>query len=147
MTLYLVDKSAFEQQRHSVAADETLRALATENRLATCEIVALELLYSARGVADYEQKWVDLQALPWLHVTQAVMTRAVTTQRLLAARGQHRRPLPDLIIAAAAAEHDATVLHYDNDFDLIAAVTGQPTRWIVAPRTGIPPSSSPPNPS
>jgi len=136
VTLYLVDKSAFEQQRHSVAADETLRALATENRLATCEIVALELLYSARGVADYERRWVDLQALPWLHVTQAVMTRALTTQRLLAARGQHRRPLPDLIIAAAAAEHDATVLHYDHDFDLIAEVTGQPTRWIVAPGTG-----------
>ena len=71
MTLYLVDKSAFEQQRHSVAAEEALRALVTENRLATCEIVALELLYSARGVADYERRWVDLQALPWLHVTQA----------------------------------------------------------------------------
>jgi predicted nuclease of predicted toxin-antitoxin system len=41
--------------------------------------------------------------------------------------------LPDLVIAAAAAEHDATVLHYDRDFDLIAAVTGQPTRWIVPP--------------
>ena len=48
-----------------------MRALATENRLATCEIVALELLYSARGVADYEQRWVDRQGLPWLHVTQA----------------------------------------------------------------------------
>ena len=80
MTLYLVDQSAFEQQRRSVAADETLRALATENKLATCEIVALELLYSARGVADYEQRWVDLQALPWLHVTQAVMTAYLGAQ-------------------------------------------------------------------
>ena len=64
------------------------------------------------------------------------MIRALITQRLLAARGQHRRPLPDLIISAAAAEHDATVLHYDHAFDLIAEVTGQPTRWIVAPGTG-----------
>jgi hypothetical protein len=23
------------------------------------------------------------------------------------------------------------VLHYDHDFDLIAAVTGQPTEWVV----------------
>jgi len=136
VTLYLVDKSAFEQQRHSNAADDTLRALANENALATCEIVALELLYSARGVADYEQRWADLQVLPWLHVTKAVMTRALTTQRLLAALGQHRRPIPDLVIAAAAAEHDATVLHYDRDFDLIVAATGQPTRWIVPPGTG-----------
>jgi len=52
VTLYLVDKSAFEQQRHSSAADETLRALAN-----------------------------------------------------------------------------------DRDFDLIAAATGQPTRWIVPPGT------------
>lgn len=134
--LYLVDESAFEQQRHSTAANETLRALASENRLATCEIVALGLLYSARSAADYEQRWADLQALPWLHVTKAVMTRAMSTQRLLAARGQHRRPIPDLVIAASAAEHGATLLHYDRDFDLIAAVTGQPTRWIIDPGTG-----------
>jgi predicted nucleic acid-binding protein len=134
--LYLVDKSAFEQQRHSSAADDMLRALASQNALATCEIVALELLYSARGVVDYEQRWADLQALPWLHLTEAVMTRALGTQRLLAARGQHRRPIPDLVIAAAAVEHDATVLHYDRDFDLIAAVTGQPARWIVPSGTG-----------
>jgi predicted nucleic acid-binding protein len=27
-------------------------------------------------------------------------------------------------VAAAAEEHDLTVVHYDADFDLIAAVTG-----------------------
>jgi hypothetical protein len=34
---YLVDKSAFEQQRHSTAADELLKMLAAEGRLAVCE--------------------------------------------------------------------------------------------------------------
>jgi predicted nucleic acid-binding protein len=34
-------------------------------------------------------------------------------------------------VAAAAEEHDLTVVHYDADFDLIAAVTGQRCRWIV----------------
>jgi len=28
-------------------------------------------------------------------------------------------------VAAAAEEHDLTVVHYDADFDLIASVTGQ----------------------
>jgi hypothetical protein len=28
------------------------------------------------------------------------------------------------------------LLHYDHDFDLIAEVTGQRTRWIVPPGTG-----------
>jgi hypothetical protein len=46
---------------------------------------------------------------------------------------QHRHfRLPDLIIAATAEEHGATVLHYDADYDRIAAVTGQPAEWIAA---------------
>jgi len=39
----------------------------------------------------------------------------------------------DLLIAAAAESARLTLLHYDADFDTIAAVTGQPIRWI-APR-------------
>lgn len=131
MTVHLVDKSAFEQQRHSAAADAVLKALAHNGHLAVCEIVALELLYSARGAADYEKRWAGLQSLVWLPVDAEVTRTALDIQRKLAATGQHRRPIPDLLIAATAAVHGATVLHYDRDFDLIAAVTGQPTRWIV----------------
>jgi predicted nucleic acid-binding protein len=56
---------------------------------------------------------------------------ALTLQRRLAERGQHRRPIPDLLIAATALVHGAALLHYDMDFDLIADVTGQETRWII----------------
>ncbi len=38
-------------------------------------------------------------------------------------------------VAAAAQVEGLTVLHYDGDFDLIAAITGQPTEWVVAPGT------------
>jgi predicted nucleic acid-binding protein len=38
---------------------------------------------------------------------------------------------PALTIAAAAEGAEATVLHYDEDYERIAAITGQPTRWIV----------------
>ena len=41
------------------------------------------------------------------------------------------RPLPDLLIAAAAEAAGLPVLHYDTDFDLVAAVTGQESRWVV----------------
>lgn len=136
MTLFLVDKSAFEQQRHSSEADATLRALAVENRLAVCEIIALELLYSTRGPADYEERWLRLRSLVWLPVDAAVSGRALDLQRELARRGQHRRRIPDLLIAATALVHDATVLHYDKDFDLIASITGLPARWIIARGTG-----------
>lgn len=53
-----------------------------------------------------------------------------------ARRGTHRRPIPDLLVAATALEHDATVLHYDRDFDLIAEVTDLSARWIIPPGTG-----------
>jgi predicted nucleic acid-binding protein len=39
-------------------------------------------------------------------------------------------------IAAAAEAAGLTVLHYDEDFDRIAEVTGQPTRWL-ADRGGL----------
>jgi len=53
-------------------------------------------------------------------------------QRELAVASRHRgAAIPDLLIAAVAERHEVTVLHYDRDFDRIAAVTGQPAQWIV----------------
>ncbi|GAB4048417.1 PIN domain-containing protein [Catellatospora paridis] len=70
----------------------------------------------------------------WFDVTTAAMDRAMEVHLSLAASSQHRHfRLPDLIIAATAEQHGATVLHYDADYDRIAAVTGQPVEWI-APR-------------
>lgn len=133
---YLADKSAYEQQRHSNAADELLKALAGEGALYMTEVVALELLYSARNRADYDRRWDGLRTLPWLQLTAAVSARALEVQRQLARRGQHRRPIPDLLVAATALEHGATVLHYDRDFDLIGEVTELSARWIIPAGTG-----------
>jgi predicted nucleic acid-binding protein len=41
--------------------------------------------------------------------------------------------LADLLIAASAEAAGCTVWHYDEDFDRVAEITGQPTLWI-APR-------------
>lgn len=38
-----------------------------------------------------------------------------------------------LLIAASAELADLVLVHYDRDYDAIASVTGQATRWI-APR-------------
>ena len=47
-------------------------------------------------------------------------------QLLLADHGHHRAPsVPDLLVAATAELTGLTVLHVDNDFDLIATATGQ----------------------
>jgi hypothetical protein len=134
--VYLVDKSALEQRRCNEDARNLLALLLGDGALATCHVIALEVLYSARNVADYEILRADLAVLPWLPVTADAMNRALAVQHALAQRGQHRLPLPDLIIAATAELGGATVLHYDHDYDVIAGVTGQPTQWIVARGAG-----------
>ena len=44
---------------------------------------------------------------------------------------------PDLLIAAVAEREHVTVLHYDSDYDHIAAITGQPAQWVI-PRGTVP---------
>lgn len=63
------------------------------------------------------------------------MDRALEVQRLLGAHAGNgqRRPIPDLVIAATAELHGAEVLHVDSDYDMIAAVTGQPMRRLFDP--------------
>jgi predicted nucleic acid-binding protein len=56
----------------------------------------------------------------------------------LVKRSHHRGIGPnDLLVAACAEVHGATVLHYDRDFHIIAEVTGQRALW------GVPPGSIP----
>lgn len=53
-------------------------------------------------------------------------------QEALAETGLHRGvKVPDLIIAAIVEHHGVSVLHYDDDFERIATVTGQPVAWVV----------------
>jgi len=52
---------------------------------------------------------------------------------MLASRSQRGRKVPDLLVAATAEEAGLIVLHYDADFDRIAAVTGQKCEWVATP--------------
>ena len=128
--LYLADKSAYARMHHTAVADR-LTPLLVDGYVATCPIIDLEVLYSARSRSDYEDILVERGSLPSLPINEAVTERAVAVQRLLAQRGQHRLPLPDLLIAAVAEINDLTVIHYDADYDRIASVTGQATEWVV----------------
>ena len=65
--------------------------------------------------------------MPVEYLAPLIEDRAVSVQSALAERGQHRAPsIPDLLIAATAELAELTVLHLDRDFELIAALTGQP---------------------
>jgi len=112
-------------------------ALYVSGQIATCALIDLEFLFSARSAVDYEELLFDRMLLPQVSCGDAAMERAMDVQRVLAARGQHRLPTNDLVIAAAAEQAGLTVLHYDSDFDLIGEVTGQPMEWVV-PRGTVP---------
>jgi predicted nucleic acid-binding protein len=133
-TIYLADTSVYVLQGRHAVVRERFAALLAEGRLAACQMTALEYLNNAPDPKGYEVLWEALHSQRWMEVTGEAMDRAMDVHRSLAGNSQHRNfRLPDLIIAATAECHGATVLHYDADYDRIAACTGQPTEWV-APR-------------
>ena len=127
---YLADKSALARFPIPAVAAR-LRPLLEEGHLATCAIVDLEVLYSSRDLADYEDIAEERRSLDSAPITPDVMATAMDLQHELARRGQHRLPIPDLIISAAALLSSLVVLHYDADFERIFAVGGAQHEWVV----------------
>lgn len=128
----LADTSALARARHPEPA-ERLAELRNTGELWTCDIVTLELGYSARSLGEWQAIESVQRRLPAAAVSPSVTRRAIEVQRSLARVGHHRLPLPDLLIAAAAESEGLQVLHYDKDFDTIADITNQPTDWIAPP--------------
>jgi len=129
---YLVDKSALARWGHEPVA-QVLDELLDAGLLFSCDILDLELLYSARSLQEYRQVEAD-RALAYQYVITSVAAQrqARNWQESLCARGLHRGPgVIDLLLAATAQEHDLALLHYDADFDVIAGVSDVQTRWVV----------------
>ncbi len=107
-----------------------------DGEIATCAVVKLELLYSARNAAEYDALSEELETLPGCPLPADAWTRALAIYRELAHQGGlHQRSVKhaDLLIAVAAELAGLTILHYDEDYDRLASVTGQPVEWL-APR-------------
>ncbi|GAA1746503.1 PIN domain-containing protein [Luedemannella helvata] len=132
--LYLIDTSAQARICHP-GIREIIVALIADRVAATCVTVDLEVGFSGRchedvrGIAERRRELY--QVLP---ITEAIADRAREVQVRLAKRGKHRAAgLVDLLTAAVAEHHDAVLLHYDEEFERIAAVTGQSQAWIAPP--------------
>jgi predicted nucleic acid-binding protein len=107
-----------------------------DGQVATCDMVRLELLYSARNATEFTSLRTELDALPNCEIGVDQWRRALEVyERLAREGGLHHRAVrhPHLLIAAAAEASGIPVLHYDEDYDRIAAITGQEVRWL-APR-------------
>jgi predicted nucleic acid-binding protein len=127
---HLVDTSVLTRLRHQSVRD-AIEPMAAAGSVARAGISDLELGYSARSAKEWDAALHALRAFELVETTSDHLRRARQVQRLLAAKHQRCRKVPDLLIAAAAEAADLVVLHYDADFDRIAAVTGQPVEWVV----------------
>ncbi|WP_322780888.1 PIN domain nuclease [Frankia sp. Cas4] len=129
---WLVDKSALVRLSESPDADLWLSRI-QRGLVRITTVTILEIGFSARSVDDLRVRLrrPPVSAMPVENVTPRIESRAVEVQELLAGVGHQRAPsVPDLIIAATAELAGLVVLHVDKDFELIAAVTGQPTERL-----------------
>ncbi|GAQ65650.1 MULTISPECIES: PIN domain nuclease [Streptomyces] len=131
---YLIDTSALVRVLKNPARSEWEKPL-EEGLIARCPVTEVEFLYSARNAEDRVELVRDLDALlGWTPLDDRAVTRAWDVQRELTEKGQHRSAgAVDLLVAATAELQGLILLHYDNDFETIASVTGQRTQWLAPP--------------
>ncbi len=127
---HLVDSSVLTRLGHPAVREE-IDPRVERGELARAGISDLEIGYSARSEAEWDQLADALEAFTLIETSSDHLRRAKQVQRMLGSRHQRGRKIPDLLVAAAAEARGLTVLHYDADFDRIADVTGQPCHWIV----------------
>jgi len=128
---YLVDTSAMVRVDRAPVASAIAPMLA-DGLVALCGPVIFELGFSARNQATHQSLMDRVDAFERAPTTDGDHRRAVEIQSALAQQGQHRAvSMVDALVASVAETRNLTVLHYDKDFDLIAAVTGQQMKWVV----------------
>lgn len=133
--LLLLDNSAFARQR-TAAVRAAVHRYIDVSLFGLCSVLVqrTEIGVSARNPTHHAEMMQLLNALPMLDSdSPAVRATAQQLQSALVAAGRHRGPnVVDLLIAATAVVHEATVLHYDADYDTIAAVEPRlSAAWIV----------------
>ena len=129
--LYLIDTSGLFR----ILQDKVRQAWADQlaaGVIATCPIVELEFLYSARSLADrLEKRRLLREVFGWVAMSDRGYERADEVQQLLTETGRHRSAHPvDLLIAATAEREGLIVLCDDRDFQTVASVTGQPVKIV-----------------
>ena len=130
----IADTSVWQRTNHPALREQWGNALRA-GTIATCSIVTLEVLYSARDAHEFREIEADHATLRDVPVTVSVQRAAIGALRTLADRGprQHRVPLADALVAAAAQEAGLGVLHYDHHYDRLADVLSFDSRWVAPP--------------
>jgi predicted nucleic acid-binding protein len=97
-----------------------------------CDLVILEMTRLAPNEHRAQEVADRLAAFEAIPMPSELWSRARRTQLALAANGDHRRvPPADLLLAGAAEEAGVVLVHYDRDYERIAAVSGLCHQWLV----------------
>ncbi|MCL2454777.1 MAG: PIN domain nuclease [Micrococcales bacterium] len=126
---YLVDTSAWVEflRGTGTSAAVRVRELIATHRddLRLCGPVSMELRAGTTRPADVARIDALIDSIEPLDFDPLVdFYEAARVQRSARASGRCVRSLVDCQIAAVALRHDATVVHQDVDFELIADLTG-----------------------
>lgn len=121
---HLVDASAWAQlSRNDVAA--RLVPLLVGGGAATCGLIDLEVLRSFEDPEERAAAAAERRMFPRTEIDDGVLDRALEVQGLVNATS-----VTALIVAAAAERAGLILLHQDEVYERIAAVTGQPIESI-----------------
>jgi predicted nucleic acid-binding protein len=101
-------------------------------RLRIFPVVRFEILLSARDGQSFDALAERLSALQVVPLNGSVIRAAEHAMRALAHRsaGAQRLPIVDYLVAAAAQELGAAVIHYDRDYDALAELLEFESIWL-----------------
>ena len=103
-----------------------------EGRVLVCELVVIELVRLAPNERRAREVSERLAGFESVSMPSGLWSRAQEMQLALAGSGDHRRvPPADLLLAAAAEAANVPFVHYDRDYERIAAVTDLEHYWLV----------------
>ena len=101
-------------------------------RLRLSPLVRFEILFSARDGGSFDVLGERLSAIQAAPLNASVIRSAEHAMRELAHRsaGSQRLPIVDYLVAAAALDLGAAVIHYDQDYDTLAELMGFQSVWL-----------------
>jgi len=127
----VVDTSAWARA-HSPQVREPWKEALLGGRLRISPAVRFEILLSARTGDGFDALAERLSAVRAAPLNASVIRAAESAMRSLAHRsgGAQRLPVVDYLVAAAAQELGAAVIHYDRDYDTLGSVMEFESVWL-----------------
>jgi predicted nucleic acid-binding protein len=137
---YLVDNSVLQRLPRSPAVQAAVNTLLdADHELCCCALSVDEFAFSARSATEHAESTRRLRAtFLYLSLSPTIDQIILDIRAALWAAGTGRAAgVIDVALAAVAVNSDATILHYDSDFDHISnTYPGLQSEWVV-PRGSI----------